>query len=148
MNHIANTIDEKHTELLNDFYRNKVTVIPELKLKIIERKKKLLTTRKIEEYMDIKDEIEVLQSNIKAMRSMKKKYLIDNSKHIFNYFEEKKDISEGGGVVNVNVLNNFFNYNKISVTNKETNDSNKKYSSSKNKYHAQLFVCMDHHQIY
>lgn len=33
---------------------------------------------------------------------------MENSKYIFDYFEEKKDISEGGGKVNVNVLNNFF----------------------------------------
>jgi hypothetical protein len=38
MNHIANTIDEKHTELLNEFHRNETTLIPELKMKITEKK--------------------------------------------------------------------------------------------------------------
>jgi Poxvirus Late Transcription Factor VLTF3 like len=135
MNHIASTIDEKHTELLNEFHKNETIVIPELKMKIIEKKKMLLTTLKIEDYMDIKDEIESLQHNKKYLRSLKKKYLIDNSKHIFNYFEEKKDISEGGGVINVNVLNNFFNCNK-SALNSANNTKNAKYSTSKNKYHA------------
>jgi hypothetical protein len=65
--------------------------------------------------MDIKDEIESLQNNKKHLQSLKKKSLIDNSKHIFNYFEEKKDISEGGGVININVLNNFFNCNKSTL---------------------------------
>ena len=130
MNHTANTIDEKHKELLNSFHINKMTVIPEMKLKIIEKKKKLITTRKIEDYMDLKDEILELQQNVKKLRSLKKKYLIDNSKHIFNYFEEKKEISEGGGTVNVNALNNFFNRNKIS------NDANKDFLHPKNKYNA------------
>ena len=134
MNHTANTIDEKHKELLNSFHRNKTTVIPEMKLKIIEKKKKLAVTRKIEEFMDLKDEILELQQNIKKLSSLKKKYLMDNSKHIFNYFEEKKDISEGGGTVNVNVLNNFFNCNKVSSN--ESNDTNKSFSNSKNKYNA------------
>ncbi len=133
MNHTANTIDEKHKELMNSFHRNKITVIPELKLKIIEKKKKLSTTRKIEDYMDLKDEILELQENVKKLRSLKKKYLIDNSKHIFNYFEEKKEISEGGGTVNVNALNSFFNCNKGSCN---SNDPNKKFLQSKNKYNA------------
>lgn len=61
------------------------------------KKKKLLGMRKIEEYMDAKDEIGVLQNKIKTLRLMKKKYLIDNSKYVFNHSEEKNDISEGGG---------------------------------------------------
>ena len=40
MNHTPNTIDEKHKELLNMFHKNKTIVIPEMKLKIIEKKKK------------------------------------------------------------------------------------------------------------
>jgi Poxvirus Late Transcription Factor VLTF3 like len=134
MNHTANTIDEKHKELMNSFHKNNTTVIPDLKLKIIEKKKKLLVARKIEDYMDLKDEILELQQNIKKMRSSKKKYLVDNSQHIFNYFEEKKEISEGGGTVNINVLSNFFNCNKGSC--KDSKDSNKNFLQSKNKYNA------------
>ena len=134
MNHTPNTIDEKHKELLNMFHKNKTIVIPEMKLKIIEKKKKMSNTRKIEDYMDLKDEILELQQNIKKLRSLKKKYLVDNSKHIFNYFEEKKEISEGGGTVNVNALHNFFNCNKVSS--KESNDSNKGLFYTKNKYNA------------
>jgi hypothetical protein len=130
MNHIATTIDEKHTELLNEFHKNETTIIPELKLRIIEKKKQLLLTSKIEDYMDIKDEIKTLQNNKKQLQYLKKKYLIDNSKHIFNYFEEKKDISEGG-IVNINVLNNFFNNKKDS-----NNIKPAKHSTAKNKYHA------------
>lgn len=134
MNHVANTIDEKHTELLNDFYQNETMIIPELKLKLIEKKKELLSTVKIEDYMDIKDEIHDLQYKVKQLHSLKKKYLVNNSKHIFNYFEDKKNISEGGGAVNVNLLNNFFNCNKDVYLNKDKIHSNNKYSISKNKY--------------
>ena len=41
---------------------------------------------------------------------------------------------KGGGVVNINILSNSSNCNKS--RNKETNDLNKKYSTSKNKYYA------------
>lgn len=134
MKHVANTIDEKHTELLNDFHHDRTIKIPEIKHQIMGKKKKLLEQNNIEEYMDIKDDIERLQNNLKRIRSLKKKYLIDNSKYVFSYFEEKKDISEGGGTVNVNVLNNFFNYNKLAINTESVDMMCKRYSDAKNKY--------------
>jgi hypothetical protein len=133
--HTSRTIDEKHTEMLNDFFNNDTVVIPEMERDIIELKNKsksISSTNNIEEYMDILDQIEKIKKELNILRSKKKKYLLENSKYIFNYFEEKKEISEGGGKVNVNVLNVFF---KIKAANSESADiTSKKYSASKNIY--------------
>ena len=61
---------------------------------------------------------------------MKKEYLLDNSKYIFDYFESKKQISTGEQVQNVKILNSFF---KIKSTNKESTNPDK-YTQSKKMY--------------
>ena len=57
--------------------------------------------------MNLKDEISTINSKIKELKLKKKNYFADNSKHLFNYFEEKKNISNGENQ-NINVLNSFF----------------------------------------
>ena len=129
-----NTIDEKHTEMLQLFQSNDDTVIPRLFAEIddLKLKVKTLSDDKIEEYMDIRDKIATKKSQIKSLKSQKKQYLLENSKYIFNYFEQKKDISTGGGKQNVNVLNSFF---KISAkTSESANITSEKYNQSKNLY--------------
>jgi len=131
----AKTIDEKHTEMLSIFNENKTVVIPNLKTDIENLKAKLKTIRKssnIDEYMDIKDKIRQKQSNIKSLLSNEKQYFLENSKYIFDYFEHKKDISEGVNKQNVNVLNSFF---KINAKNDSSSNINSdRYNQSKNIY--------------
>jgi hypothetical protein len=133
--YVANTLDEKHTEMLSIFKLNDTVIIPKLKEDIDKLRiesQKLFQSKRTEEYLDIKDKILDLKKEINVLSCKKKKYLLENSKYIFSYFEEKKDISEGGGKVNVNILNNFF---KIKADNKESADiTSKKYSASKNIY--------------
>ena len=129
-----NTIDEKHTELLNQFHNEETDIVPKLMKEIADLKKqaKTLKDSQIEEYMDIRDKILKLKLSIKTIKTQKKQYLLDNSKYIFNYFEQKKDISTGGGKQNVNVLNSFF---KIQAkTTDVVNTSSDKYNQSKNMY--------------
>ena len=129
-----NTIDEKHTEILNEFHTIETEIIPRLTKEIVELKEQalLLSNNQIDEIMEIRDKIIYLKSQIKELCSKKKKYLLENSKYIFNYFEQKKNISSGGGKQNVNVLNNFF---KIKANNQESADiTSKKYTQSKNIY--------------
>lgn len=103
------TIDKKHSQMLEEFHNNETIHIPEL----IAQKQSLrlqlrsLNVDQIVQYMELKDKIEKVNDQIKDLKLQKKRYLLDNSKHIFNYFEEKKQIS-CGGTKNVNVLNNFF----------------------------------------
>ena len=130
------TIDEKHTEMLNHFHTIETETIPELvnKKKILKNEIKFLPKNQIDTYMDLKDQIQKLSQQIKTLKSLKKQYLLDNSKHIFDYFEQKKKVSSGDNGQNVNVLNSFF---KIKAKNDESSTiAGTKYSQSKNTYHA------------
>lgn len=132
--HANTTIDEKHTEMLNYFYELETIIIPNLmnEKKKLKQKLRELTTNKIDVYMDIRDKIDVLNKDISELKSKKKQYLLDNSKHIFEYFEEKKKVSCGDNNQNVNVLNSFF---KIHAKNEQSSNVNSdKYSQSKKSY--------------
>jgi len=106
---VQHTIDKKHSQMLEEFHKNESLYIPELlsQKKSLKIQLRSLNSDQIEEYMEIKDQISIVDINIKDLKLHKKKYLLDNSKHIFNYFEEKKQISIGS-VKNMNVLNDFF----------------------------------------
>jgi len=133
---MSNTIDLKHTEMLNRFHQIETETIPQL----IAEKTRLkcivptLKENQIDEYMDIRDKIYAIQKRIHELRSQKKQYLLENSKYIFDYFEQKKQISVGSNNTNqnTNVLNSFF---KIKSKTIETDDlSSDKYHQSKKAY--------------
>lgn len=126
------TIDEKHTEMLSLFNKNKITIIPNIKYEIENLKEKLKSIKKasqIDEYMDTKDLIKQKQIQIKLLVSQEKQYFLNNSKYIFDYFEQKKDISSGGNKKNTNVLNSFFKINS-----KSSEVHCEKYNNSKITY--------------
>jgi hypothetical protein len=90
------TLDGKHKEFLNEFSKNEMNLIPELK----NEKKKLINKLEIsnltiEEKLDINDRIDEIKNTIKELKLKKKEYFLDNSKYIFEYFENKKNISLG-----------------------------------------------------
>jgi len=106
----TSTIDEKHTEMLNQFHEIETNTVPSL-IKEREHLKEVLKTldeTQIEKLMDIKDNIKNINLQIRILKLQKKKYLLDNSKYIFQYFEDKKKISSGDNNKNVNKLNFFF----------------------------------------
>jgi Poxvirus Late Transcription Factor VLTF3 like len=132
--HSPNTIDEKHSELLAQYHHNREVVLPQLMTEIESLKKtaKSLKDNQIEEYMDIRDKIIVKMAKIKEIKREKKRYLMDNSQYIFDYFEHKKDISTGGGKQNTDTLNTFF---KIRTkTGEDGTIASDKYSASKKLY--------------
>jgi hypothetical protein len=126
-----NTLDEKHSEILNQYHRNETEILPKLETEAQElrEKAKNLKIHEIDEYMDIKDKIIKIRSQIKSIKTEKKKYLLENSKYVFDYFEQKKDISSGGGKQNSNVLNSFFK-----IKSKDNSKSTDIYTSSRNIY--------------
>jgi hypothetical protein len=133
--HNANTIDEKHTEMLNYFNDLETNIIPKLmkEKKSLKDKLRDIDNSKIDVYMDIRDNINKLSQEIKQLKGKKKDYLLENSKHIFEYFEEKKKVSCGDNNQNVNILNSFF---KIRAkTPESSNIHSEKYGQSKNSYH-------------
>ena len=88
------TLDGTHREFMHEFSRDEHSNIPKLKLKRNELLKLLENTNQpIEQVLDLKDEVEEIESKIRNTRQKKKEYLLDNSKYIFEYFENKKNIS-------------------------------------------------------
>jgi hypothetical protein len=110
------SLDEKHSEMLVRFRENETQDVPALASEIRELvlRAKTLGRAQIEEYMEIRDRVEALKAQIRALRKAKKTYLLDNSRHIFDYFEHKKEISDGGGKQNVNAVNAFFKVREVS----------------------------------
>jgi len=109
------TLDAKHREILNDFNTEKTDTIPSLKNEIFQLKKKLhcenITT---EQRFDMQDNIEELEKQIKQIKAKKKDYFLDNSKFIFEYFENKKNISTNKIISNKNKLvDNFFKIKNV-----------------------------------
>jgi hypothetical protein len=127
------TIDEKHTEMLHLFHMNETVQIPLLKEKIMHLQKKKEEVS-VDEMQELQDQIVKYRKEMTVLRQMKNKYLLENSKYVFEYFEEKKEVSEGGGRVNINILNNFFKIK--SATTDSVTTINQKYLKSKNMYQS------------
>ena len=135
------TLDEKHSEMVSQFSKNRAEIVPKLREEIDELKLKLKThkpnnkignKKNIDEYMDIKDAIQKNQQKIKSLEAEEKNYYLDNSKYIFDYFEQKKDISSGSTKGNVNVLHSFFKIKSLDPDNSDP----QKYNKSKKIYQA------------
>ena len=131
------TLDTKHKEFLNEFSKDEYDKIPELKLEKQEYKQKLKNEYDeltVEQRLDLEDRINEITNMIKEIKSKKKEYFLDNSKFIFEYFENKKNISEGSlnctntsTTSNTNkakLVNSFFKIKQESDVNKTANIEN------------------------
>jgi len=90
------TLDGKHNEFINEFCKDDQDKIPKLKLERETLAAQLLTdnTLNIEQRLDIQDRVKEIVLTIKSLKAKKKEYLLDNSTFIFDYFENKKNISQ------------------------------------------------------
>lgn len=129
------TIDIKHSELLDQFDIIETETIPKLldEKEILKNRIKTMRRNEYDDYMNIRDRIIAIGAEISRLKNKKKNYLLDNSKHIFDYFEQKKQISEDSNTVNQNsnVLNSFF---KIKATDESGDFINEKYTKTKQRY--------------
>jgi len=119
----STTLDGKHKEFVNEFNKDENDRIPKLKeekasIKTIlekeqeQKKNNQERTLNIEQIMDYQDKLRDITAEIKYLKSKKVEYFLDNSKYIFDYFENKKDISIGNMVTNKNKkLESFFKIN-------------------------------------
>jgi hypothetical protein len=127
------TLDNKHSEFLNDFSKDKKERIPQLKYKKEELKQQLNAKTSIDEILDIKDKILLIDQEIKYLKTKQKEYFLDNSKIIFEYFETKKNISNTSTIrssINKNnIVNNFFK-----IDNNINNDDQINNNNLVNKY--------------
>ena len=134
----AITLDGKHKEFLNEFSKDENNKIPELKIERQELKEQLIDDNlTIEQKLDCQDKINELTQLIKDIKNKKKEYFLDNSKYIFDYFENKKNISAGAtnNISDKNkILNSFFKIkqNESESINNLTNNNNivQKYLSN------------------
>jgi len=129
------TLDTCHEEFMNDINYNEKIKIP----KLLDKKKQLreeYNTNKnltLDEKMQIKDDINDIKKQIRELNKKKDDYLLNNSKFVHSYFEEKQTISEGNN--NVTVLDDFFNISKtkhVTCNEKEKSISKQYFKSVSN----------------
>ena len=124
------TLDNKHKEFLNEFAVDERDNIPSMREEKSILKSKLENekdTLTIEQKMDITDRITEIKENIKSIKNKKKEYFLDNSKYIFDYFENKKNISNGSSSSSncLNSKNKFIEeFFKINNTNRNEVNNN------------------------
>ena len=88
------TLDGKHKEFINEFKKDEYDNIPKLKQEYQELQIKIkMENLSIEQKMEYKDRMKEINQTIKELKNKKNDYFLDNSKYIFEYFENKKNIS-------------------------------------------------------
>jgi hypothetical protein len=87
------TLDGKHTEFVNEFISDETNTIPNLKAEKLMCKYRLANEElTIEEQMELSDRIKEINKLISELKKKKNNYYLNNSKYIFEYFENKKNI--------------------------------------------------------
>ena len=148
------TLDGKHKEFLNEFSKDENDRIPELQLEKYELKELLKKdTITVEQQLEYQDKINEINETIKQIKGKKKEYFLDNSKFIFDYFENKKSISTGSATTSNNIsdknkiLNSFFKIkqddNSNIINQNKTNNIVQKYLSNIDETYIDMssFVC-------
>jgi hypothetical protein len=130
------TLDTKHNEFLNEFNKDKEDHIPKLKQELTQLKKQVKDPQlTIEQRLNIQDKINEVKESVQEMKLKKKEYFLDNSKLIFEYFENKKNISEGiSSTTQTNktkMVNSFF---KIKEPIEEENNTHRENHNIVQKY--------------
>ena len=91
----TSSLDSKHKEFVNEFIKDEFDTIPTLKEERYMLNKQLELEHKltIEQIMESKDRIKDINEIIKELKNKKNNYFLNNSKYIFEYFENKKNIN-------------------------------------------------------
>ena len=134
------TLDGKHKEFLNEFDKNEFDIIPKLKQEreLLNQQLEHFDKSNIEQIMDAKDRIKEINILIKELKDKKNNYFLDNSKYIFEYFENKKNItnidpnSTSKPSSSKNQL--LFNFFKIQNDDKDTNITENRNKNIVQKY--------------
>tara|TARA_B100000401_G_C52813860_1_gene725563 strand:+ start:6205 stop:7314 length:1110 start_codon:yes stop_codon:yes gene_type:complete len=102
----VNTLDDTHDDFSKKFLEDK-KLIPELEEKIKQLKDKKNTKGlDISQKLLYVDEIKSLTNQLRKCKTRHNDYLLNNSKYIFTYFEDKKNVSMGK--TKTKILNDFF----------------------------------------
>ena len=108
----AVTLDSKHKEFINEFAKDEHNRIPELQNERKDIKIALNNVQNnVEQKLELMDKLKEVNNKINDLKLKKKEYFLENSKFIFEYFENKKNISNCH-------LNDISNANDSNVKNK------------------------------
>jgi len=125
------TLDGKHKEFLFEFSKDEHDHIPKLKSEKNTLVDKLKEPLSIEERLDISDRINEIVLTIKDLKTKKKQYFLDNSKYIFGYFENKKNISNNS-LLTTEVSNKNKMVESFFKIKKENDDLTNSYQANNN----------------
>lgn len=130
----SQTLDKKHQDMMQMYFVIENETIPNLQCDIKDNiaKAKQMKQKKSEAYYDLIDLIRSQKQELKSLQTSRKEYLLENSKYIFHYYEEKQKISNGENRKDTSTINQFF---KIKGTNDTSSNLNSdKYNQSKKLY--------------
>ena len=91
----AATLDSKHSSICESFNDDDHSIV------MLKKERRIIRTRLKKEVplhveLELKDRLAEVGSIIKGLNARRKNYFLDNSPLVFDYFEKKKQISEGG----------------------------------------------------
>ena len=113
------TLDNKHKEIEKEFNNESNNILPTLRSKKKYYKKLLDDNITIDQRLELNDLINDITIKIKELKKNKKCYYLNNSKYIYDYFENKKNISLDNN--QTKILNSFF---KIKTNENNLNNDN------------------------
>lgn len=132
------TLDEKHNDLMQIYLVIENETIPALEkeIKQLIGSAKSTKQKKNEQYYELLDKIKEKKKELKRLELGKAQYLLENSKYIFQYYEEKQKLNNGDNIKDKTSINTFF---KIKDQDQEESISssigtNPKYTNSKRIY--------------
>jgi hypothetical protein len=125
------TLDGKHKEMMNEFNRDEEDNIPKLReeretINLLLNTNQNNPTLTQEQVLDYIDRLNEIKNEISILKKKKKEYFLDNSKFLFDYFENKKNISNGETTTKkTQLLDAFFKKNKddVGVIIEQTNNN-------------------------
>ena len=137
----TSTLDGKHKEFVNDFFKDEFDIIPKLKEERYSLNKQLEIEKhlNIEQIMEMKDRIKEINEKIKELKYKKNNYFLDNSKYIFEYFENKKNINNVEETNKIITSKNQLLFNIFKVK-QDDQDKEKNNNENKNKNLVQKYL--------
>lgn len=138
------TLDFKHNEMIENI-KMLQDMIPKLQNEKIELKHRKKVCDNIDEKLEISDRIKEITNMINEYKKKKITYYLDNSKYIFNYFQEKKDIVNDNN--KKKMVDLFFFKNKKDNNTQLNSDNSYKYKCIKNNYTKQYLMNLDDEYI-
>lgn len=130
----ATTLDGKHTEMSNKFLNDETVVIPAYNEEINNLVERLNShdpgdASSLNSRRELEERIRKLRSKVKKLEKERKDYYLQNSEHIFSYFEQKKGLEEGQS--KTRRLDSFFTKksgnHSLSAVGEKCDDSVRKY---------------------